>query len=118
MMTVIVVYPVHSCVYDDLVLCNRSTLSCVYDAGELDNTIIIVTSDNGASGEGGLAGTHNEIRVINGLQTSVADNMVVSTVRGDTLRGRTLDATYRVLHSVSSIHHHQRRLYVCMYVCM
>ena len=36
---------------------------------ELDNTLIIVTSDNGASGEGGLAGTFNETSVLNGLQT-------------------------------------------------
>jgi arylsulfatase A-like enzyme len=28
--------------------------------GVLDNTLILVTSDNGASGEGGLAGTFNE----------------------------------------------------------
>jgi arylsulfatase len=37
--------------------------------GELDNTLIFVTSDNGASGEGGLAGTFNETYVLNGLQT-------------------------------------------------
>ena len=28
--------------------------------GELDNTLIFVTADNGASGEGGLAGTFND----------------------------------------------------------
>ncbi len=37
--------------------------------GELDNTLIFITSDNGASGEGGLAGTFNETYVLNGLQT-------------------------------------------------
>jgi arylsulfatase len=37
--------------------------------GELDNTLIFVTSDNGASGEGGLAGTFNETYVLNGMQT-------------------------------------------------
>jgi len=37
--------------------------------GELDNTLIFVTSDNGASGEGGLDGTFNETYVLNGLQT-------------------------------------------------
>jgi len=37
--------------------------------GELENTLIFVTSDNGASGEGGLAGTFNETYVLNGLQT-------------------------------------------------
>jgi arylsulfatase A-like enzyme len=35
--------------------------------GELDNTLIFVTSDNGASGEGGLSGTFNETYVLNGL---------------------------------------------------
>ena len=37
--------------------------------GELENTLIFVTSDNGASGEGGLAGTFNETYVLNGMQT-------------------------------------------------
>ncbi|WP_276390700.1 arylsulfatase [Eudoraea chungangensis] len=35
--------------------------------GELENTIIIVTSDNGSSGEGGLEGSHNEMLVLNGI---------------------------------------------------
>jgi arylsulfatase len=42
--------------------------------GELDNTLIFVTADNGASGEGGLAGTFNETYVLNGLQTPLEDN--------------------------------------------
>lgn len=43
--------------------------------GELDNTLIFVTADNGASGEGGLAGTFNETYVLNGLQTPFEANM-------------------------------------------
>ncbi|WP_370980044.1 arylsulfatase [Agaribacterium sp. ZY112] len=43
--------------------------------GEYDNTLIFVTSDNGASGEGGLAGTFNETYVLNGLQTPFEANM-------------------------------------------
>jgi arylsulfatase A-like enzyme len=43
--------------------------------GELDNTLIMVTSDNGASGEGGLAGTFNETYVLNGMQTELEANM-------------------------------------------
>ena len=42
--------------------------------GELDNTLIFVTADNGASGEGGLAGTFNETYVLNGLQTDFESN--------------------------------------------
>jgi arylsulfatase len=43
--------------------------------GELENTLLFVTSDNGASGEGGLAGTFNETYVLNGLQTPFDANM-------------------------------------------
>lgn len=43
--------------------------------GQLDNTLIIVTSDNGSSGEGGLGGTHNEMIMANGLQTTLQENM-------------------------------------------
>ena len=43
--------------------------------GELDNTLIFVTADNGASGEGGLAGTFNETYVLNGMQTELEANL-------------------------------------------
>jgi len=43
--------------------------------GELDNTLILITADNGASGEGGLAGTFNETYVLNGMQTPFDANM-------------------------------------------
>lgn len=43
--------------------------------GQFDNTIIMVTADNGSSGEGGLAGTFNETYVLNGLQTPFEANM-------------------------------------------
>ncbi len=43
--------------------------------GEMDNTLIFVTADNGASGEGGLAGTFNETYVLNGLQTELEANL-------------------------------------------
>jgi len=41
---------------------------------QLDNTIIIVLSDNGASAEGGLEGTYNEYRSINNVPTTYDDN--------------------------------------------
>jgi arylsulfatase A-like enzyme len=43
--------------------------------GKLDNTLIFVTSDNGASGEGGLTGTHNEMLLVNNLQTDLQENL-------------------------------------------
>lgn len=42
---------------------------------ELDNTLIIVTSDNGASAEGGLNGTFNEVIALNGQQTPLDVNL-------------------------------------------
>lgn len=50
-------------------------LAMLERTGTLDNTIIFVTSDNGSSGEGGLAGTFNETYVLNGLQTPFDANM-------------------------------------------
>jgi arylsulfatase len=43
--------------------------------GKYDNTLIMLTSDNGASGEGGLNGTFNEFRFANQLQTTLEENM-------------------------------------------
>lgn len=43
--------------------------------GEFENTLILVTADNGASGEGGLAGTFNETYFLNGMQTPFDANM-------------------------------------------
>ncbi|RZL81617.1 MAG: arylsulfatase [Rhodococcus sp. (in: high G+C Gram-positive bacteria)] len=37
------------------------------DSGELDNTLLVVISDNGASGEGGPNGSFNEWRFFNGV---------------------------------------------------
>jgi hypothetical protein len=42
-------------------------LDFLESSGELDNTIIVVVSDNGASGEGGPNGTFNEWRFFNGV---------------------------------------------------
>lgn len=43
--------------------------------GQYENTLIMLTADNGASGEGGLNGTYNESRVLNALQTDLEENM-------------------------------------------
>jgi len=41
--------------------------------GELDNTILVLLSDNGASQEGGAAGTMHEMKHFNGIQESPDD---------------------------------------------
>jgi arylsulfatase A-like enzyme len=43
------------------------------DLGELDNTMVIVLSDNGASSEGGLTGSLNDGRVWNALPRTVEE---------------------------------------------
>ncbi len=43
--------------------------------GELDNTMVIITSDNGASAEGVYHGLYNEALLGSGMQASVSDNM-------------------------------------------
>jgi arylsulfatase len=43
--------------------------------GELDNTIVVVISDNGASAEGGLHGTFNEVLFFNGVHETLEDNL-------------------------------------------
>jgi arylsulfatase A-like enzyme len=50
--------------YDDRL---GRVLDYLEEAGELDNTLVIVVSDNGASGEGGPNGSFNEWRFFNGI---------------------------------------------------
>lgn len=45
------------------------------DLGELDNTIIALISDNGASGEGGFVGSFNEQIFFNNLPESFEENL-------------------------------------------
>ena len=49
-------------------------LNTLERTGQLDNTLIFVTADNGSSGEGGLTGSFNETYVLNGLQTPFEAN--------------------------------------------
>ena len=45
--------------------------------GQLDNTIVMVISDNGASAEGGPTGTTNEAQFFNNAQEPLADSLKV-----------------------------------------
>lgn len=49
-------------------------LDALEASGELDNTIVVVTSDNGASGEGAVEGTFSEFMMANGRFASVEQN--------------------------------------------
>jgi arylsulfatase A-like enzyme len=57
-------------------------LDFIEDLGEFDNTIFIVTSDNGASGEGSPEGSVNESLFFNGIPDTVANNMKYLDVLG------------------------------------
>jgi len=45
------------------------------ELGERENTMVIVVSDNGASGEGGPNGSVNEMKFANGIPDEMADNL-------------------------------------------
>lgn len=50
-------------------------LKYLEESQQLDNTIIVVVSDNGASGEGGPNGSVNENKFFNGWPDDLAENM-------------------------------------------
>ena len=50
--------------------------------GRYDDTLIIVVSDNGASGEGGRLGSTNYMRYLNGLPSDPADVLAVADTIG------------------------------------
>ena len=50
-------------------------LDYLEQTGDLDNTIIVAISDNGASGEGGPNGTVNEMKFFNGIMDTVQDSL-------------------------------------------
>ncbi|WP_303902463.1 arylsulfatase [Thiohalomonas denitrificans] len=57
-------------------------LDYLEESGQLDNTIVVVVSDNGASGEGGPHGSVNENKFFNGIPDSLEENMKYLDVLG------------------------------------
>jgi arylsulfatase A-like enzyme len=58
--------------------------------GDLDNTVLMVLSDNGASSEGNIGGSLNDVRQWNGLNTSTRENIE----RIDEIGGPTIHNNY------------------------
>jgi arylsulfatase len=54
-------------------------------SGQLDNTMIVLVSDNGASGEGGPNGSVNENKFFNGLPDTIEENLPYLDVLGSPL---------------------------------
>jgi arylsulfatase A-like enzyme len=50
-------------------------LDYLEDAGQLANTLVMVVSDNGASGEGGPNGSVNEMKFANGIPDTIEANL-------------------------------------------
>jgi arylsulfatase A-like enzyme len=50
-------------------------LDYLEESGQLDNTLIVLVSDNGASGEGGPNGSVNENKIFNGLPDTIEENL-------------------------------------------
>jgi arylsulfatase A-like enzyme len=50
-------------------------LAFLEETGELDNTLVVVSSDNGASGEGGPNGSFNEWRFFNGIPDTTEETL-------------------------------------------
>jgi arylsulfatase A-like enzyme len=50
-------------------------LDFLEELGELDNTIVVLVSDNGASGEGGPNGSVNENKFFNGIPDDIEENL-------------------------------------------
>jgi arylsulfatase A-like enzyme len=46
-------------------------------SGKLDNTLVVVVSDNGASGEGGPNGSVSEMKFANGIPDDLAENLAM-----------------------------------------
>ena len=53
----------------------HALLDCKDSLGELDNTIVMLASDNGASAEGGEHGTFNECLYPNRVEPGIEDNL-------------------------------------------
>ncbi len=53
-------------------------------SGELENTMIVVVSDNGASGEGGPNGSVNEMKFANGVPDDLEQNLAMIDELGGT----------------------------------
>jgi arylsulfatase len=60
-------------------------LDYLEESGQLDNTLIILVSDNGASGEGGPNGSVNENKFFNAIDDTIKDNLKYLDVLGSPL---------------------------------
>jgi arylsulfatase A-like enzyme len=58
-------------------------LDYLEESGQLENTIVVVVSDNGASGEGGPNGSFNENKFFNNIPDTIEENLKHIDALGD-----------------------------------
>ena len=62
-------------------------IDAIDETGELDNTLIIyIAGDNGASAEGGMAGTGSAVAMLNGIDFPIEDLQTVISKKADETR--------------------------------
>ena len=59
-------------------------LDYLEETGQRENTLVVVISDNGASGEGGPNGSVNEMKFANGIPDSMEENLALLDELGGT----------------------------------
>jgi arylsulfatase len=66
-------------------------LDYLEDTGQRDNTMVILVSDNGASGEGGPNGSVNENKLFNGVPDDMAASLAMLDDLGGPKRTTTIE---------------------------
>jgi arylsulfatase A-like enzyme len=59
-------------------------LDYLEESGQRENTLVVLVSDNGASGEGGPNGSVNEMKFANGIPDDIASNLALIDELGST----------------------------------
>ena len=59
-------------------------LDYLEETGQRENTLVVLVSDNGASGEGGPNGSVNENKFVNGIPDSMEQNLAMLDELGET----------------------------------
>ena len=80
-------------------------LDYLEESGQLDNTMIVLVSDNGASGEGGPNGSVNENAYFNGIPDQIEDNLKYLDDLGEPAHLQPLPdrVGVRVQHAVQAV---------------
>ncbi len=71
--------------------------------GQRENTIVVLVSDNGASGEGGPNGSVNENKIFNGVPDDLQANLAMLDELGGTKTERVGDGVQHAVQDVEAV---------------